>query len=111
MHLGLTRGRLATRERMGREPALPRPVAARLTQLRRRERDGEIEHLTLEPSWDVTLAFGRYCTFTAAFAYIEGGRIVIEDVQPAEGPRDLVHLEHRRAAVLAHNITITEVRL
>ncbi len=70
--------------------------AGRYAELQLLARAGEIADLRVHPSWVLQPGFQgpdgqrvRPITFEADFAYVEHGRLVVEDVKPAwEGRKD-----------------------
>lgn len=84
--------------------------ASRYSHLKLLERVGEISDLELQPSWDVMIGSQKLCTFTADFSYVCKRRgPVIEDVKSTGTEKDPAYRLRKRAAQLAHGITVDEV--
>lgn len=83
--------------------------AVRYAELKLLERAKVISGLTVQPTWTIEIQGKHYCRFTADFAYVEGGKRVIEDTKSTGTQKDAAYRLRRKAAELAHGIIITEV--
>lgn len=66
------------------------------SDLKLRERAGEITHLTLQPKFPITINGEKVCTYIADFSFFEGNRRRVLDVKGVMTPmfklkRRLVH--------------------
>ncbi len=86
--------------------------AKRYADLKNLQRAGLIECLERQPSWLVTINGQPYCRYSADFAYIDKatGKPVIEDTKSKNGTsNDAAYRLRKKAAELAHGITVREV--
>jgi Protein of unknown function (DUF1064) len=85
--------------------------AARYGLLKLREKIGEISDLKLQPRFPVEIGGERLCVYTADFSYYDRqlGRVVIEDSKSTGTAKDAAYRLRKRAAELAHGITVDEV--
>lgn len=90
--------------------------AKRYGELRLLERAGEIAELVVHPAFDVQIAGRHFCTYTADFAYrvrlserTKENERIIEEVKSTGTRKDTAYRLRRKAAELAHGITVTEV--
>jgi hypothetical protein len=85
--------------------------AARYGLLKLREKIGEIVDLKLQPKFPVDIGGERLCVYTADFSYYDRrlGRVVIEDSKSTGTAKDAAYRLRKKAAELAHGITVDEV--
>lgn len=86
--------------------------ATRYATLKLLERAGKIEDLRLQQKFPVEIGGKHFCTYTADFCYFDValGREVIEDSKSKGGTsKDPAYRLRKKAAQLAHKITVTEV--
>ena len=85
--------------------------AARYAELKNMERAGLIECLELQPSWDVFINGQKLCRYSADFSFLDKktGRPVVEDTKSSGTAKDAAYRLRKRAAELAHGITVREV--
>jgi hypothetical protein len=81
----------------------------RYAVLRLMLRAGQITDLECQPSWIITINGGKLCRYTADFRYRRAGRVVIEEVKSSGTAKDAAYKLRRRAAELAHGITVEEI--
>jgi len=85
--------------------------ATRYAELKNLERAGLIECLELQPSWDVFINGQKLCRYSADFSFLDKktGRPVVEDTKSSGTAKDAAYRLRKRAAELAHGITVREV--
>ena len=85
--------------------------ATRYAELKNMERAGLIECLELQPSWDVFINGQKLCRYSADFSFLDKktGRPVVEDTKSSGTAKDAAYRLRKRAAELAHGITVREV--
>lgn len=84
--------------------------AKRYSELCLLEKAGKISDLEVQPEFKVAIGGSWYCTYTADFAFKEGGRTVAEDVKSTGTAKDAAYRLRVKAARLAYpNVTFREV--
>lgn len=83
----------------------------RYADLKMLERAGEIRDLELQPKFPVEIGGKHFCTYTSDFRYwnVRLGEYVIEDCKSSGTAKDASYRLRKKAAQLAHGITVTEV--
>ena len=79
--------------------------ASRYLDLKMLEVLGEIENLELQPKYEFVLNGQKICTYRADFRYIEGEKIVVEDVK---GFKTSMYNLKARMMKAFHGITVKE---
>ncbi len=82
--------------------------AIRYGELKLLERAGVISKLKVQPSWNVEIGGKHFCRYTADFEYLYHAERVVEDCKSTGTAKDTAYRLRRKAAELAHGITITE---
>lgn len=85
--------------------------ATRYAELKLLERAGHIHSLTTQQEFIVEIKGKRLCVYTADFHYYDRvrGRTVVEEVKSSGTAKDAAYRLRRKAAELAHGITVDEV--
>lgn len=108
----------ASRNRFAVAPAADRTVdgivfdskreAIRYAILKIKRRAGLITDIETQPSWVIDIGGKHFCRYTADFRYfdVEQNRIVIEEIKSTGTAKDAAYRLRRKAAELAHNLTI-----
>ena len=81
-------------------------------ELKQRELAGEVTKIEYHPSFEVVIGGKHFCTFTPDFKFVElapryGSRLV--EIKSSGTRKDAAYRLRRKAAQLAHNLTIIEV--
>lgn len=58
----------------------------RYKQLLLLEKGGVIQNLSLQPKFKISINDAKICNYIADFQYIEGGKVVVEDVKGIKTP-------------------------
>lgn len=108
------RGRFAVSSReartVGETTFDSKAEAVRFAELQLLQRAGRIACLEVQPTWVVEIAGKRLCRYTADFSYLDAhGHPVIEDVKSSGTAKDAAYRLRKKAAELAHGITVVEV--
>lgn len=84
-----------------------RKEARRYSELKLLERAGEIDYLTLQVSYDITVNRVKICRYVADFVYFDKkiNRTVVEDTK---GIRTPAYKLKKKLMLAVHNIDITE---
>ncbi len=85
--------------------------ASRYHHLKLLVRIGEISELAVQPEWNVDIGGKHFCRYRADFAYFcsRRQRLIIEDVKSTGTQKDAAYKLRKKAAELAHGISVLEV--
>lgn len=85
--------------------------ATRYGELKLLQRDGQIRDLMLQQKFPVDIGGKHFCTYTADFVYFDCKleRTVVEDTKSTGTAKDAAYRLRKKAAQLAHGMTVDEV--
>ena len=78
----------------------------RYAELKLLQRAGEVQDLTLQPEFRVSINDQHYCTYTADFAYTEKGERIVEELKSTGTAKDAAYRLRKKAAELFYDIKI-----
>ena len=78
----------------------------RYAELKLLQRAGEVQDLTLQPEFRVSINDQHYCTYTADFAYTQKGERIVEELKSTGTAKDAAYRLRKKAAELFYGIKI-----
>ena len=78
----------------------------RYAELKLLQRAGEVQDLTLQPEFRVSINDQHYCTYTADFAYTQKGERIVEELKSTGTAKDAAYRLRKKAAELFYDIKI-----